>query len=221
MANTAEHKGPTGEWWIANGKVIPAARNTDLGLPGHTEAVLKYVGGLLLADVKRCPRLNTLVPLLETVLVQPNPTELRTAVIDWSDFAQRNKILTDEEADDVYTFLEEQLSWSEEQLGILTDNWDSGGDREKDPRFYAVKHFNWIRIEGSTIEMWELTDANLRELRRLEDHQEIVAADRFTLTVRGGVETFFGLPWLILQECRVAAIKQYIRRFGDTIRISV
>jgi hypothetical protein len=216
-----EHKGPTGEWWIANGKVIHAARNTDLGLPGHTEAVMTYVGTLLLAAVKPRSRLATLLPILEDVLVAPNPAELRTALIDWSDFAQRSKILTDDEADDVYTFLQEEIGWSKEQLAILTDHWDTGDDREKDPRFYAVKQFNWIRIEGPTIEMWELTDANLRELRRLEEQQTIVPEDRFTLTVRGGVETFFGLPWLILQEGRVVAIKQYVRQFGDTIRISV
>lgn len=221
MAKQKEHKGPTGEWWIIDGKPVLAARNSETGVPGHSEVVMRFIGKQFLAEAAQHPRLASLAMMLEDLITDPDPAGMRTMMCDWADQELRDEKLTDDEADDVYAFVREQLDWSEDKLGILTEHHSDGDDRERDPRFYAVKYLNWIRVEGPTIEVWELTNDNLRRLRCLEECQEIVPADRFTLTVRGGVETFFGLPWIILQESRVEAIRQYVRQFGDTIRISV
>lgn len=201
-----------GEWWIEDSSVMWADR--DVGDSGHMEHVLDHVSGEFLDALREHPVFYNLWPDLQFLEQAYDLGMLCETINNWADREHGDGRLPEEVTENTYSWLAEQISWSEEKLAILIGH-DIDGDR--DPRNYAIKHLGWVKVAQNTLACWTLDHTTLRRITRgldeiLQDFDGNTDELLFDITTHCDDVAYYDVPLALIDGAEAETIIRRHRR---------
>lgn len=188
-----------GEWWIIDGEPIFA--DGDIGDMNHEAYVVQSIQSKYAYD-----EFN------------------RGEWIDWDGFKLKLAREKYEEEngkidDDFWSRLIDNFpkiikkSYLEglKELG-MTDEEYQIAEGQGDARDYGMKHLGWKRVHGNSIQTYELTGSDLKEITNgLYDinGDDIDPTEEFEIEVMSTVTMFENVPWSILSEDSLSLLMPY------------
>jgi len=201
-----------GEFWLANGLLIPAG---DSGDDNHASQAWNYLLEEFLTDLQtarwrepevNCEWLKAIAREVATWLVADtgDPVALRGVIYDTSPASLV----------DCYATLRNIIAWPEKQFSMLIDN-DADGAAD-DIRDWIIREKHWIRVANNNIQLAvPVGVSQLREIARgLQDAFGKDALDTtFNVEIkghRGKLPRYFEqVPFAIFSHGSVGELRRY------------
>jgi hypothetical protein len=205
------------EFWIADGKLLAADADKPGGL-NHGAVVVQHAWRqqLLPQLLLFCSEpWDDLLPLLRRFDTGEaiDVIGAKELLNNWADAAQREGLLTAEEADSPLDALvaRSRGRLSRATLDVAFGNW---GVREVESvRDYGRRNLGWIRVVGECLDCWNLDRQTLSYMADglSQIYKRSVRKRFFHVEILGTRQLFRNVPWMVLNFADPAELIPYRR----------
>jgi hypothetical protein len=200
-----------GEWWIDTEGTAHYA-DGDIGDINHENFVVVHCMHEVLDLFENSD--NELLGVLARYLkrfIEDDGVDIIAVnefIINWSDMLHREGKITDDQVNDIYSYLRE-LSGLDEEL------FDVCFDRDKDCRAYGIKRLGWVRVARNNVECYEANPGMLRTIAKgLWDAMDMeVDQQRYMLEELANGKWYLEVPYAVFENASMSGLRQYQRRY--------